>query len=284
MAQRVDGGYEVLVVDSSSTDESARVCEEAGASVVVIPRREFRHGATRNFRARDAQGEFIVFLTQDALPRGEDFLEKLVAPLVRAGVVGSWARILPREGDDPLTERTALSQPEASEIARSLEGDDKWRASSVDGQVGQVQFNNVASAVRRDYFIEHAFEDVAFGEDLAWALSALQDGRTLNFVPGAVVSHAHRYSLAACFERNRVDAAFQRTRFGRRVRPGLVSVLRGLAFEVREDARFILGRRQLGLLHLLRSPFLRGAQVLGQLFGSRGWNTPGGEEATRKLS
>lgn len=284
MGQRVAGGHEILVVDSTSKDGSARICEAAGASVTTIARADFRHGTTRNLRARDAQGEIIVFLSQDALPRGEDFLEKLIAPLEGDRVVGAWARSLPREDDDPLTERTALSQPEASDSEFALEGNAEWQAMSIESQLGLARFNNVASAVRRAYFDEHPFENTPFGEDLEWALSALGDGRTLKFVPGAVVLHAHRYSLAACFERNRVDAAFQRTRFGCKVRTGLVSVLRGLAFEVREDVRFILRRRPRGALHLLRSPFLRGAQVLGQLFGSRGWNTPGGEEATRKLN
>lgn len=283
-AQSVEGGHEILVVDSSSSDGSPIKCEEAGAQVRTIPRESFRHGATRNLRAADARGEYLVFLTQDALPRGGAFLESLVAPLDEPNVVGTWARILPRATDDPLTTRTALSQPEASDQSSRVEGGADWNSASIDARLARARFNNVASAVRRDYFQDHPFEDVAFGEDLAWALSALDDGRELRFVPEAVVSHAHRYSLSACFERNRVDAAFQRLRFARKVRTGVISVLRGLAYEVSEDVRFILGQQPRGVLHLLRSPFLRASQVLGQLFGSRGWNPGGGQEATRKLT
>ena len=282
--QEVEGGHEVLVVDSASRDGSAELCEAAGASVTRIEREDFRHGATRNLRAHDARGEYLVFLTQDALPQGSDFLQKLVSPLTNSNVVGAWARILPRPSDDPLTRRTALAQPEASHSGFAIRGDGVWTQSSMAERLARVRFNNVASAVRRDYFESHVFEDVAFGEDLAWAISALDDGRELCFNPNAVVFHAHRYSLAESFERNRVDSAFQRVRFGRQVRRGLVSVLRGLAHETLADVRFILWRERAGVLHLCRSPFLRGAQVLGQLFGSRGWNLSGGEEATRKFN
>ncbi len=225
-----------------------------------------------------------MFLTQDSLPRDNKFLETLVAPLNEPNVVGAWARVLPRSDDDPLTERTALVQPEAAELGYAVKGDSKWKTTGVEERLLRVRLNNVASAARRDFFEENPFPDVAFGEDLAWALAALDSGRELRFVPQAVVSHAHRYSLSACFERNRVDAAFQRLQFGRLVRPSFGAVLRGLAYEVREDVRFILGRRKARALYLCWSPFLRGAQILGQFFGTRGWNSARGEEATRKIN
>lgn len=283
-SQVVSGGHEILVIDSGSTDGTVQLCEAAGASVRSIPKSEFRHGTTRNLRAADAQGEVIVFLTQDALPRGERFLEALTAPLRKEGLVGCWARILPCVGDDPLTERTALAQPEAVDSAFTVQGDASWRGLSNEQRLARVRFNNVASAVRRDHFEVQPFEDVPFGEDLVWALAALDAGKSLRFTPEAVVEHAHRYSLAASFERNRVDAAFQRLHFDREVRSGWWSVVRGLGFEFGQDLRFILGQRPGGILHLLRSPFLRGSQVLGQLFGSRGWNPGSGEAATRQLN
>ena len=83
------------------------------------------------------------------------------------------------------------------------------------------------------------------------------------------------------FERYRVDAAFRRRECGERVRPGLLSVLRGVAHELREDLRFVRARG--GWAHLARAPRLRGMQVLGQYFGSKGWNPgqrPAGGPAT----
>jgi hypothetical protein len=44
------------------------------------------------------------------------------------------------------------------------------------------------------------------------------------------------------------------------------------------------GQERILLRYLLRSPFLRGAMVVGQFLGTRGWNLPLGRAATRRFS
>jgi rhamnosyltransferase len=258
-AQEIDG-FEILAVDSSSTDRSRELLERAGARVERIEKSAFRHGATRNLAARGARGEILVFLSQDALPRDKGFLAALAAPFADPKIAGAYARILPHDDDDPLTARTVLSAPEAS-----AEGETRELAASAGGFVG---FNDVASAIRRSVFEAIPFPDVDFGEDVAWAALALEAGWKIRFEPRAVVYHSHRYSPARAYERYKVDADFHRRHFQRRLRPSLASVARGIAHEVREDWRHV--RKHGGFTHLLRSPFLRAAQVLGQYAGSRG--------------
>jgi len=270
--QRIEGGFELVVVDSDSSDCTRQLLRRAGARLTWIPRHEFRHGPTRNRLAASARGELLVFLTQDAVPEGDDFLQRLTAPLDDPAVAGATARVLPKQDDDPLTARTVLSRPEASERCSVLSPDDPE----------QPRFNDVASAVRSEALAELPFPDLVFGEDVAWAESALKRGWKLAFAADAVVRHAHRYGPAQAFERYRLDAAFHRRHHGRRLRPGPVGVLRGWAFELGQDWRYVA--RHGGWLHLLRAPFLRGAQVLGQLFGSRGWRGLPGAERTREFT
>lgn len=261
-AQRVRGGFELRAIDSDSSDRTRWMLRRAGAWVERIERREFRHGPTRNRLAEGARGEVLVFLSQDALPEGEDALERLVAALEDPSVAGATARLLPHPQDDPLTARTVLAAPEASAEPRVFGPGDE-----------DLFFHDVASALRAAVWRRHPFPDVPFGEDLAWARAVVAAGHRVAFVPGCVVRHAHAYTPGPAFERYRVDAAYRRREWGQRVRPDLVSVARGVAYELREDWRHV--RRHGGWPHLLRAPALRGAQVLGQYFGSRGWN-PGG--------
>jgi len=265
---------ELLATDSSSTDATPLLLEEAGASVETITRGEFGHGKTRNALAARAKGELLVFLSQDALPASETFLAELVAPFEDPRVAGCFGRVLPNEDDDPLTARTALSAPEAGEtpLVRELPPGRRLADLAPPERVAYVRFNNVASAVRASVFAELPFPEVPFGEDSAWAARALEAGWRLRFAPRSVVRHAHAYTLGQAFERYRVDAAFHREVHGHRPRPSLASVLRGVLFEVREDVRYVLGEWEgPRLRHLLRSPALRVAQVLGQYWGSRGW-------------
>jgi rhamnosyltransferase len=281
-AQVVAGGVEVLATDSSSEDGSLELLREHGVAVEVIPQREFRHGRTRNELAARARGEVLVFLSQDALPEGEDFLEQLVGAFEDERVAGAYGRILPPAEEDPLTARTVLREPEAAGEAevRDLDGvGPVWDMAPAE-RARWLRFNNVASAIRARVLRELPFPDVPFGEDFAWAARALSAGHRIRFVPGAVVHHAHRYSASGAFERNRVDAAFHRQIHGYRVRPSLGSVLRGFLWEVREDWRF-LGDRGQRWAWMWRSPGLRGGQILGQYWGSQGW---GAEVDCRPLS
>lgn len=261
--QRVEGGMDVVVIDSDSSDCTRQLFRRVGAQISRIEVRDFGHARTRNELARQAQGEVLVFLSQDALPIGEDFVTKLTAPILKGEAWGTTARVLPRESDDALVKRTAMAAPEAGEVSGPL------------GDRG-VRFNNVASAIAAKHLEAIPFPEVSFAEDVAWSEAALAAGGRLAFVAEAVVHHAHTYTPAEAYERYRVDAVHHRDQ-GRRLRTGPIDVLRGLAFELREDWRFV--RQNGGWLDLFGAPRLRVAQVFGQWVGSRG---PLGPEGSQK--
>jgi len=284
--QELPGGFELLAVDSSSRDRSQELLREAGADLRVIERSEFRHGATRNQRAEGARGEFLVFLSQDVEPADEHFLARLLEAFEDPRVAGAYSRVLPRPDDDPLTRRTGLSLPEASEepVVRDLDHVQSVRDLSPEQRAEYLRFNNVASAVRTAVFREIPFPDLAFGEDFGWAARALTAGWRIRFAPRSLVFHAHSYSPRQVFERYRVDAAFHRQVHGHQVRPTAWSAARGFLFEVRADLRFLretsAARRG---RHMLLSPCLRGAQVLGQYLGSHGWAAGPPDQATGRM-
>jgi rhamnosyltransferase len=281
--QSYSGLIEYRALDSTSSDDTVARLEAAGWAVTSIPRSEFRHGPARNQLAEGASGEVLVFLSQDAVPEGPDFLTNLVAPFQDKRVGGVSARVLPHPDSDPMTARTVLAAPEAGaeSAIRELAPGAKLEDLEDRERAEWLRFNNVASALRTSVHREVPFPDVPFGEDFAWAADALRAGWKVGFVAEAVARHAHRYSATQAFERYRVDAAFHRRVHGLRVRPSLLSVIKGIAFELREDWRFAREERT-GLGHLWRAPLLRGGQVLGQWFGSRGWNLPFGRSATRR--
>jgi rhamnosyltransferase len=284
--QQFEGGVEICAIDSSSTDATRDLLAAAGADVETIPKGEFRHGATRNRCAARAKAEFLVFLSQDVEPQSEQFLARLIAAFDDPRVAGAYSRVLPRPDDDPLTQRTVLASPEASSepSARDLDAVGGVERLSGRERADYLRFNNVASAIRTSVFREIPFPDIAFGEDFAWAARALTAGWRIRFAPDSIVYHAHHYTPAKVYERYRVDAAFHRLIHGHRVRPSALSALRGFAYEVQADARFIFGSHAPhAVRHLLMSPCLRGAQVLGQWVGSNGWSGGPRGEATGRM-
>lgn len=270
---------EFIAVDSSSDDGTVAILRQAGFLVESIRRSEFGHGLTRNRLAELSSAEFLVFLSQDATPTTDAFLESMLRPFSDPTIGGVIARVLPGPGDDPLTVRTVMSSPEASDQPSTKRWSDPEAYASMSGKerAELLRFNNVASCIRREAFEAIPFPEVPFGEDFAWAARAMAAGWGIHFEPTAVVHHAHRYGPLAALRRYRTDAVFHREFYGARVRPNLLTVVKGSLYEVKEDMKHLVGLfrrkgfRARGILRsLLMSPALRVAQTYGQYLGSVG--------------
>jgi rhamnosyltransferase len=67
-AQKTKRQVEILIIDSGSTDETLQILKDHPKVLLhQIPNSEFSHGGTRNLAVKLAKGEFILFLTQDAI-------------------------------------------------------------------------------------------------------------------------------------------------------------------------------------------------------------------------
>ena len=74
---------EIIVVDSSSEDITQEMIK--------------RHPAM----LRESTGDFVLFLTQDAMPSGNDYIAKIVAPFADDEVALVYGRQLPRKDARP---------------------------------------------------------------------------------------------------------------------------------------------------------------------------------------
>ena len=87
-AQQVDGEVELLICDSSSTDDTVVTARRHGARVIEISRESFSHGGTRNLLMSQARGAHVAFLTQDAVPASVDWLASLLGAFALSPAVG----------------------------------------------------------------------------------------------------------------------------------------------------------------------------------------------------
>lgn len=186
---------EVLIVDSSSADNTAQIARAAGCRVVVIPRSEFNHGRTRNQAAQWARGRFIAFMTQDAIPADENFLASLVAPL-EDGCAAAYARQIAAEKATPLEKfHRAFNYPQRPY---------RRRQSDLPGLgIKTFFFSNAASVVERKAFeaVGGFPNDVILNEDMLLCAKLLRAGHTVAYAAEARVLHSHHYSIPSQFRR-----------------------------------------------------------------------------------
>jgi rhamnosyltransferase len=161
-----------------------------------IPPEEFGHGKTRNLGARLAQGEFLVYIPQDATPVGHDWLEKLLRPFADASVAGVYAKQVPRPEANAMEKFFLLDTYASTPEARSL-------AQGEEASLARCFFSTVSGAVRASVWANHPFrEDIIMSEDQAWASEVMRAGHTIAYEPRSCVLHSHQYGIAAVFRRN----------------------------------------------------------------------------------
>lgn len=83
-----------------------------------LTREEFDHGKTRDQAARMSRADYLLFMTQDALPEDCHLIEKLVEAMERDEKIGAaYARQLPREDCRLMEQYTRqFNYPEESRV------------------------------------------------------------------------------------------------------------------------------------------------------------------------
>ena len=192
--QHTDFLFEIISVDSGSTDGTPALVERAGGKVTRIEPGSFNHGLTRNFAIERARGDLIVLLVQDAIPASDDWLAALTAPLrSQPEVAGAFCRQRPRPEATALTRRYLERWVGASPAARSVSLTD----AAVFNQLQPAErlelcaFDNVCSCIRRSVWRQIPFAETPIGEDLEWAKAVLLAGFRLEYVAAAAVLHSH---------------------------------------------------------------------------------------------
>lgn len=167
---------------------------------------EFDHGGTRKMAAKLSDAEYIVFMTQDAMPYDETLIENLITPLAKdVQIAAGYARQLPYD-DASVTEKyiRSFNYPDESRI-KGMEDLD---------ELGIKTFfcSNVCAIYRHKTYDElGGFVDkTIFNEDMIFAAGAQKAGKKIAYISEAKVYHSHNYKAITQLHRNFDLAVSQR--------------------------------------------------------------------------
>ncbi|MDH2131068.1 glycosyltransferase family 2 protein [Sphingobium yanoikuyae] len=198
--QSTPWSFEVMVVDSGSTDETldiTRSFENQGVRLHQIPNSEFQHGRTRNLAISLTSAEFVAVLTQDATPADQHWLANLVKAFDKgtkvAGVFGAHK-----------------AYPEATPfVSMGIDGHFEHfnrlpHVADWDGDHGNpIPFGSVPwqnwihyysdnnSCMRRSVWEKIPYPNIDWGEDQVWAWEIVKQGYEKAYAHDAIVCHSH---------------------------------------------------------------------------------------------
>lgn len=199
-AQNFDGNFDILVIDSGSTDKTLDILAlHPQVKLVQIPSGEFGHGKTRNLAASIARGTNIVYLSHDAIPVGTDWLTNITSPLDPAGrdCVGVFGKHIARGDCFPLLKYEIAGVFAQCGPDGQVTVIDGSKFSTSDLTPGELFYSDVNSAARRDFLLNTIpYQDVNYSEDVAFAKDLLDAGFKKAYAATAIVEHSNDVTFA----------------------------------------------------------------------------------------
>lgn len=198
--QIIDGQVDILVIDSGSSDGTLDiVARHPRVRLHEIANSDFGHGKTRNLAARLAQGEYIAFLTHDAIPSTDRWLHELLAPLrdTNADIKAVMGKQIPRPGCFPLLkyEIESVFAGFGPDFGTTVFSDDG--SASDQGLMDALSFYSDVNSATRTSFLRDVipYRDVRYSEDMMFGEDIIRAGYKKAYAPRGAVIHSNDLTL-----------------------------------------------------------------------------------------
>ena len=191
LMQQAGQDYEIIVVDSGSTDATLAIASRYPVKIISIKKDDFSFGYSLNVGCDAAGSEFLVIVSAHVYPVHHDWLEMLLKPFedARVGLVYGKQR---GNGTTKYSERQMFS---------------KWFPAHSSGSQGHPFCNNANAAIRKSLWERFRYDESLTGlEDLAFAKQLIGAGYKIAYQAEAVIIHVHDESWKSLFNRYRREA------------------------------------------------------------------------------
>lgn len=188
-SQKVDFKFEVIAVDSGSTDGTLELLEQFPVKVYRIAANEFNFGITRDYGFNLAQGDVVVAISQDAVPVGKEWLQDMVSPFEDESIAAvQGCDILPEEKDLFYWDKIRFFYY-TLECKRWLEAHNN------------IGMSFTCCAIRKTVWEENQLGWVEMSEDKVFQRGIMAKGLKIYGQANAKIYHSHRYSVSSLAKR-----------------------------------------------------------------------------------
>ena len=186
------------LVEEKEDEEVLQMLQKAeNVEIVPIEKKDFDHGGTRNKGAALSKADYMLFMTQDAVPVDAYLIENLVQAMEEEEAATAYGRQLPDDTVGVIEHYTREFNYPAKSYVKSQK--------DLETMGIKTYFcSNVCAMYRKDVyekmggFVLHTI----FNEDMIMASKVIQAGYKIAYVAEAMVIHAHKYTYRQQFTRN----------------------------------------------------------------------------------
>lgn len=161
----------------------------------IIEPKEFSHSLTREKEAFESNADIIVFVTQDVIIEKDNWLEKLVKPIIDNEVDACYSRQIcninsiekyTREKNYPL-ESKIKSKDDIDRLG-----------------INTFFFSDASSAIKKETFVRlkgYDNKDFPTNEDMYFAYKLITNGYKIKYCADSEVIHAHDFNFRQQYKR-----------------------------------------------------------------------------------
>lgn len=172
--------YEILLVDSGSTDRTLEIADKYNCRIIHIPRHKFSFGRSLNWGCEAALGKHLVFISAHCIPAHDKWLINLLTPILENKVHYAYG--------------SQIGSDESKFSEKQLFA--KYFPST--NQIPQDGFfvNNANSAITHHDWMKYRFDEHVTGlEDMVLGKRLIEEGRKIGYVADAPVIHIHEETM-----------------------------------------------------------------------------------------
>ena len=248
---------EIKYILTESNDNSEKILKDMNLNYKLITKDEFSHSLVREKAAMESKADIICFITQDVVIENEDWLEKLVKPIINDEAEATYSRQLTKFNN--IEKYTRESNYPAESQIKTKEDIEK---------LGLKTFfsSDASAAIKRSIFVElngYDNKNLPISEDMYFSYKLIMNGYRIKYCADSIVYHSHNFNLKELYDRYKLTGQF--------FKENSYLDKYGTTGSGAKLAKYVLKRilqeKRIGLL--FRYPFDMAARLFGMKAGKR---------------
>lgn len=181
---------------TKSDDNSQQVLDSIFADYVIIEKKDFSHSLSREMVAMKSTADILVFISQDIEIKRDDWLEKLVEPIINDDAEAAYSRQLTKFDNIEKYTREK-NYPDNSSFVKTKE-------SIKEKGLNTFFFSDASSAIKTEIFKNlngYDGKDFPTNEDMYFAHKLITNGYRIKYCADSIVYHSHKFTWKQLYKR-----------------------------------------------------------------------------------
>lgn len=204
LKQKGVDSVEIRYILTESNDKTEALLNDNKIEYEKVKKSDFSHSLTREKVAMNAKGNVIVFLTQDVIIKDEEFIKKLIAPILSGEAQATYAKQVTKYNNIEKYTREYNYPVESFVVSKSdlaKKGLKTFFFSDAAGAIDAKTFKKLGG---------YDGKNLPISEDMYFAHKLIMSGGVIKYVAEAKVYHSHNFSIKELFDRYKLTGKFMK--------------------------------------------------------------------------